>query len=413
MAIRPSPVSQLRDCFTHINRQLFHMKLCRKNYSGTRSCRSMGIIVGGVTSSARTTSWLGRTVAVVLVAIFALGGMQMALALDPGLLQTQRVSVVIVGWDPALAHTTEELSHNLPFAGIERVSSIESLPAAIDRAYGTLIIVGHGTEDGMLLGGETVPWESFGLILREGPAHTFLLAACYSQALRSEIPGRSFFGFSGLVDVDEAAFLVATLVYAFRGNFQKAQELLLTVFEIMVQKAFGTSSHPLETLTHTTYQTKVIRDIWHVKYDSSPFVDYTHPDDKIHYNIGINDNWWRWGSNLFAYHIGKDELDLTQLLLPFIVGLALAGIFTGWASTILAGIIALAGLTAELFIILYVTDENGGGWFWVADHWTQWYGEGYSVKFGEFMWVQFNQVFGIPYVLPLWYGDYRLGIDGW
>ncbi|MHA1583547.1 MAG: hypothetical protein ACTSYM_13760 [Candidatus Baldrarchaeia archaeon] len=83
-----------------------------------------------------------------------------------------------------------------------------------------------------------------------------------------------------------------TIITAVKGNVEKTpKKLLKELTEIMVGKIVEPWKYKLWLL----YETKLIRGIWHVKYDPylPDVVGYTHPDYYVHYENQINiDDWW-------------------------------------------------------------------------------------------------------------------------
>ncbi len=353
-----------------------------------------------------------------------------AMAVPPERAFTSRVTVIALGWNDAIAHTTGDLERLLPFAGIVKTESLDSFASWMMReGYGTVVLVGHGVEEGIVISGELVLWDSFGAMLQDSPAHTVLLAACYSQLAGSALSGKEFFGFSRLVDVDEAAYLTAAMVYGYRGNTEKIRELFGELFDIMVEKLLETSDHPRLTLWHNPPYTKRIRGTWHVRHsDVYGFgIEYTHPDTYVHYPwIGYN-----WGGTLgsLSNNLAVGQLKKSDLDAGFLAGAistaggiisaviaALIGSGVGAPiAAILAGVLLLAGLALMVFTDFYVRDESGAGWVWFQNVWQAWYGRGFDMKIGGFMWIGLTQIFGIISLpLPLWYGwEPWLGIDGW
>lgn len=366
-----------------------------------------------------------RIFALLIVSSFLLGGVGLAWAFDTAALQTNRVTVLAVGGDRAITHSTGVLADEIPFAQVRKVASLDSLALSAERAPGTTIVVGHGEEEGLRVRGEIIPWPRLGDMLSSSPSHTILMAACFSEGLRSSLTERTFFGFIGLVDVDEAALLIASLVYGFRGNFQKVEDLLSSAFEIMTEKAFGISDRPMEVLYHFPYQTKKIREVWHVKYRDSYLnpVEYTHPDNYLHYTYIGRESRAVLGSvsnNLVVGHIPKTYLDVKQLLdgiaivfAAAVVGGLLAGIIGGLVAGLIAAIILVVGIGIDFIVNNYIRDEAGAGWMWVQNVWSAWWGFGGDFKIGGIMWFHARAVWGIPMFWPLWYGGNYLGLEGW
>ncbi len=371
-----------------------------------------------------TRKSLVRMLAVVVTVGVLLGAVFVPSLASAEGIRASGVTIVAIGWDEATAYASAEAQRLLPFARAVSFESFDSFETWMAEGYGTLLIISHGLREGLAVSGKLVPWDALGTALEGSPAHTVLLAACYSQAANSGLSGRLFHGWSRLVDVDEAVYTSAALVYAFRGNVEKARELTGELTEIMWAKFFGISDRPLLTL-HTTsypYATKHIRGIPHVKHsDSYTYpVEYTHPDTYVHYPwIGTNWGGTLTGSNLIVGQLKKSDLDALNLvgaLSTFggIVGAVVAFILITLASVIVAAVLLAVGLTLTLLIDLLVRDEGGAGWAWVQNVWSAWYGSGLDLKIGGVWWFNVDAYIWGPSIYPLLYGwEPYLGIDGW
>ena len=337
----------------------------------------------------------------------------------------RQVTALAMGGDEAVDHAVLELQTLAPSVEVRTIASWNDLLDSVAAMRGTLILIGHGVPDGLELSTTIVPWTTLGDKLREGPHHTVLVLACYSGALGPYLSAKRFLGFRGLVDVDEAAYLAAGVLHALRGDRERSDRLTKDLVEVMGDKAAGRSSHPLLTLTHTGYATKLIRGIWHVRVN--PYyqanVRYTHPDTYIHYHdIGIE---WSGtlGSleqNLLAGHIPKSRLDsisdiysLAFILSSPFVGLVVRALLTTGFGALVGAIIAAFGWYLHT-IVEKIRDESSSGWVWIQNRWQAWWGEGMDIKTGSLMWFRMTFLFGqllVPYAL--WYGGTDLGIEGW
>jgi len=363
-----------------------------------------------------------RPTLVILAAIcFVSGTLGFAVFFGANYVSANRVTVFALGWDAEIAHAAGELAALLPFANLEVADSLAALDTEIGDASGTVILVGHGSPVGFTIAGVVIPWRDLGAMLGRGSSHTVFAAMCYSDTLRDAIPQKRFLGFASLVDVDEAAFMAAASVYGMRGNLPRAEEILGDLFQIMVDKFLGVSTHPLETLA---YQTKQIRGIWHVKYNDAyvDHVEYTHPDTYNHYTwIGVDSSTALVGNNLIAGHIPRSSLD--NALIAQAIGAALAGfgvaisvalyVITSGIAALITLYLILVGYGMQWFVDNVVRDEARAGWFWLQNLWVAWYGTGLDMKLGKTWWVRFQIAFGWAGIWPLWYGGKDLGIGGW
>ena len=357
-----------------------------------------------------------------MVAIFVSGAMGVMIV-GATYVSANRVTILLLDSDAAATHAAHELAALLPFAERKAATSLDTMTDTSERTFGTIVIVGHGTEDGIMVADRPLSWQELGQLLSVGPSHTIMVAACYSDAVRDAIPHKRFLGFASLVDVDEAAFVAAATIYGLRGNLVRAQALFSDLFEIMVEKIVGASSHPLATLG---YQTKIIRGIWHVKYNDAyvDHVTYTHPDPYINYRyIGVNSEavLGTFARNLVSGHMAKWRLDNGQLANIIVTGLGALGIgflaaltiITAGVALIVGALLFLLGAGIQWFIDDIVRDESGAGWFWMQNLWSSWWGVGFDLKIGQSWWFHYQNILGGSQAWPLWYGGQTLGIDGW
>jgi len=366
---------------------------------------------------------LRPTVAILAIICFVSGTLGFAVFFGANYVSANRVTVFALGWDAEIAHAAGELAALLPLANVEVADSLAALDTKIGDASGTVILVGHGSPIGFAIAGVVIPWRDLGAMLGRGSSHTVFAAMCYSDVLRDAIPEKRFLGFASLVDVDEAAFVAAASVYGMRGNLPRAEQILGDLVQVMVAKVLGVSTHPLATLA---YQTKVIRSIWHVKYNDAytDRVTYTHPDTYLHYQyIGINSDavLGTFNNNLVSGHMAKWRLDNAQLANIIVNGLAALGIgfvaalaiITAGVALIIGAILLVLGAAIQWFIDNVVRDEAGAGWFWLQNLWSSWWGAGFDLKIGKTWWFHFQTgIFG-GQAWPLWYGGQDLGIAGW
>jgi len=274
------------------------------------------------------------------------------------------------------------------------------------RAVGEVIYVRHGTQQGIKVKGNIISWENFAKEIHRFPSKTIYVAACYSENLakiaEKNRSNKIIFGFKGLVDVDEAAYITTATITATKGDMEKAQKLLKELTEIM----FGKIIEPWKYKLWLLYETKQIRGIWHVKcYPYRPgYVKYTHPDNYIHYDIPV-DGWWEKGdpSYLAVVHIPPWAVALSAAALGALLGEMFGGHLAAAIGAVLAVAFEIAGVS-------YMSDENGEGWFWIKDYkqyklWGVPYAIQFDWKLGGVCWIRTYQVLIYqPVSWPLWYG---------
>lgn len=350
---------------------------------------------------------------------------------------TSPVIVVLSGDEPVI-YTANKISELLQNAIIVKKNNIfENL--ILMRAVGEVIYVGHGTQQGIKVGGNIVSWENFAKEIHRFPSKTIYVAACYSENLAKIVEKKGLskliFGFKGLVDVDEAAYITTAIITVTKGNIEKTGELLKELTKIMFGKITEPWKYKLWLLAAHD-----VRGIWWVYwreysyYWSSPKVEYTHPntyksvDPNHYYNIGIEDDAVIEGDNFLAHHIPKsaiDEADIASKLAGPLMALAIAlAALVGWipAGAFAAALAALAAfICATMSVTLndLLRDESGSGWVYAKDittiklGWVPLYAQG-DFKFGKSWWCRAIWYYPRmdPVMIPLWYGGRDLGIGG-
>jgi len=310
--------------------------------------------------------------------------------------------VVVLSGDEPVMYTANKIGELLQNAMVVEKDSVFGT-LILMRTVGEVIYVGHGTQQGIKVGGNIVSWENFAKEIRYVPSKTIYVAACYSENLAKIVEKKGLskliFGFKGLVDVDEATYKTTATIAAAKGDVERAQKLLRELTEIMIGKIVEPWKYKLWLL----YETKQIRGIWHVKYYPyrSGYVKYTHPDNYIHYDIPV-DGWWEKGdpSYLYVVHIPPSAVALGAAALAAAIGEYVGGHFGALLGAILAAVLESQGQGI-------VGDENGEGWLWIKDYTISWWVfQRFDFKIGGMCWCH-AEIFpwwpGYTW-WPLWYG---------
>ena len=323
--------------------------------------------------------------------------------------------IIVLNSDESVTYTANKISELLNHNPI--IVHIESFQEKLilTRIVGPVIYVGHGTPKGIKIQNRVINWRTFAEEIQYTPAKMVYIAACYSEhfvKIMNRIrPELIVFGFKGLVDVDEAAYMIASLINTIVGNLNKANTLLSELTEIMLGKILTPLKYHLWLLG---YQTKQIRGIWHVKYYQyrPNYVRYTHPDNYYHYRIPI-DQFWETGDLTYLYvmHIPPWAVGVGSAAYGAIIGEAIGGPVGAIIGAIIG---ALLGNAA-------VPDENGEGWLWIKDYITyrdafgNIYARQFDYKLGGICWSRAYIIPGaLPATWPLWYGWLpELGLGGW
>jgi hypothetical protein len=376
-------------------------------------------------------------------------------------LQTPVTSPVIVTLsnDKQVSYTADMINELLQQSAIivradDQIANVLVLP----RACGEVIFVGHGTPHGIKIGSTDLDWSSFAWYLVGLRSRNLYVAACFSDRATSivrKLSGTGIaYGFSGPVDADEAAYLIAAAITYVRGDTGDARAILSELTAVMWGKILAPEKYnhwflgmieqsiiepptPQIIFNPSYYIGKIaqVRNIWHIKYGTYslsispvyiPSVKYTHPDNYFHYpNITPDTETSLVGNNLFVYHytrsaLSSNGLSLTDLLSKVVTTAAniyqpaLWGIYATVAAFSLLAISAIGILSlGTLYFKEVLKDEQGGGWAWFANAYVGSLGWGLDVKYGSAVWVHIGQLFYIINVIyPASLNGYYLSLDG-
>ncbi len=304
------------------------------------------------------------------------------------------------------------------------------------RIRGQVILVSHGDPNGIEIGSKIVTWERFARELKT-TAKSIFIASCYSyravKLIKHFYPEKFIFGFKGLVDVDEAAYIIAGMIKYRSGNIYGAENIMKSLVRIMIGKIIEPWKYYLWLLAwdpgdpgsgHAYY----VRGIWWVywaewqTYDLS--VAYTHPNtykmvDPYHYyEIGVDEKAVIRGDDFAVEHFSRDETNymIAALSISASALTILAVIVSPIHSSLVAGFLASAlGMLLSIYTGSMIKDEKGASWLCIKD----WEGDGefylkIDLKLGRMQWYR-GEWFGYDngaYLYPLYYGGRELGIGG-
>jgi len=332
--------------------------------------------------------------------------------------------IVVLSGDEPIIYTANKISELLQKAIIVKKNNIfENL--ILMRAVGEVIYVGHGTQQGIKIRSNVVSWEKFAKEIHHVPSKTIYVAACYSENLAKIEKTKMVFGFKGLVDVDEAAYLTTATMAATKGDVEKAGKLLRELTQIMIGKIVEPWKYKLWLL----YETKQIRGIWHVKYDPylPDVVDYTHPDYYVHYKDQINiDDWWEKENSDHNFYTAMVPRSISGWAAEAMMAALFAYVGAHFGGPLGAAICAAAGIiVGYLAGDQILKDEKGVIWYWMKDWtvkklWWNIYRIEWDWKMGAMCWWHYYGI-GVPechtgVTWPLWYGGNLLGLPeapGW
>jgi len=167
--------------------------------------------------------------------------------------------IVIAGNGSSVAYTASKLKDLLPNAILVNYGDFWCNYLA-QRVYGDLIFVGHGTLDGFYFDEVLISWKQIANEIGRLPANRIYFAACYSDQLEKYLRNRKkiIYVFKGLVDVDEAAYIIASVIYWLKGQVANSKKILENLIEVMIGKIIDPWKYNLQFL----YEIKKWRDIW-------------------------------------------------------------------------------------------------------------------------------------------------------
>lgn len=265
----------------------------------------------------------------------------------------------------------------------------------LQRAVGEVIYVGHGTPREVKVGESLMSWETFAeRNLMTLQSQQVYIAACYSSKA-SDILAQKYghsnvvMSFKGLVDTDEAAYLVTSAIAITEGDISAAKTMIGELCQVMTGKVLTPEKYNHWLLSFnvdddgggTGYSNgwsgnayyQWVRSLYFVKYGGYPSssniqVAYTHPDVYRYYSwIGVNTPCTISGANLVAVHTTKTQLDSSDLFTMIWSACEGFGTAVAGAMAVLAPVVAVMAAAlvifvgfAEYLIMTYlIRDETG------------------------------------------------------
>jgi len=132
--------------------------------------------------------------------------------------------ILQLGSDPIVTDGAKQLAHYIDGAHLFHVPSLFHLKRIVYKTIGQIFYVGHGTEEGLVIGAELILWRHIEDIVADSPSQEHYFAACFSH-LPGGIKGKIALGFEGMVDVDVATILLAAVAYGVHGLTNRLHEL--------------------------------------------------------------------------------------------------------------------------------------------------------------------------------------------
>lgn len=125
--------------------------------------------------------------------------------------------IIKLGDDKAIDYTVEKILVFAPTVSVISINDLNALKSTSLPIAGYIIYVGHGAENGLLIGDNLVSWNDVKNVIQNSPS-SYMIAACYSKA--GEIEGKATFSFPGKVDVDSAAMWAVIQYYSYSQQYE-------------------------------------------------------------------------------------------------------------------------------------------------------------------------------------------------
>jgi hypothetical protein len=266
--------------------------------------------------------------------------------------------IIKLGDDKAIDYTVQKIRMFIPTASVVSINDMKALKSTSQSFAGYTIYVGHGEENGLMVGNNLVSWTNVKTIMKDSPSSTYMLASCYSQA--AEVDGKVTFGFQRQVDVDEAAMWAVIMYYSYNKQYDKVPEAIQYFTSVIMDKYQHPERNFIATLDYTSNSYYVEGIWWNIYTDDRDFpIEYTHPDVHNHYSVGLEEEWGIWPEDIGVSHIKKSTLD-QGLILPIIASLGTA---LGMASLYAAEIVSGGTVT----IAIAVAAALGATEYWITN----------------------------------------------
>lgn len=156
--------------------------------------------------------------------------------------------VLQLGNDDVTRDSAKQLSQEIDNARLFQVSSIFELGMINRKAIGQLFYVGHGSDEGLQIGANIVPWDIVKTVVEKTPAKEHYFAACFSNNI-GEVEGKLVLGFPSTVDADVASLLIPMTYHYVHGDFNSLMQLTRRFLEGDYLSKLVEPKHPLWTTT--------------------------------------------------------------------------------------------------------------------------------------------------------------------
>lgn len=325
--------------------------------------------------------------------------------------------IISLGDSPEVNYTIEKITKFIPEARILQIQNLNELETTLQKTNKIIIYVGHGRETGLSTANSLISWKNIEKLIDNSPSNNHLIASCYSDGVKAD--GKTVLGFSGPVDVDQAAMHIVAYYFGVNGRISEIPSVIEYFTNVLIDKII----HPETTYRAFLLDTVYVHDTWWALQpgDYQCPTPYTHPDTwETYTDVTMNTFASSWYDGFGCTHIPKYLLDgynfdaiiITSLTATVLEVAAQAGTVGVLVALLISAMIVTMGFTATVIIDNFVRDGVGAGWSYQKNLWSDWWGMGVNHKLGGIMWFDMGFSFGVPYCTPLWYGGADLGIWG-
>lgn len=240
--------------------------------------------------------------------------------------------VIQLGNDAVVSDSAMNLVEDINDAKLVYVDSVFTLMLICRKAIGELFYVGHGSEQGLQIGGALIAWTDVNAVLQRMPAKEHYFAACFSANI-GEVQDKVVLGFPSIIDADVASLLIA-MTYSY------------------IHKQYDVLAQLIQQFLTESFLTKVLR-----------------PENPLFYAVGtILPGWTPYG--LYgppAVYIFLNAADISAI---FSTGLLMAALITAIIALLTAGVGAivapfLGGIAGGMAIIANMDLQGVAPYEWV------------------------------------------------
>lgn len=137
--------------------------------------------------------------------------------------------MIQLGNDPVIRDSAKKLVGEVNNAKLVYVDSLVTLMLICRKAIGELFYVGHGSEQGLVIGVDLISWNDINSAIQRMPANEHYFAACFSANI-GKVKDKLVLGFSNIIDADVASLLVSMTYFYIHKQFDSLLQLTQQLF---------------------------------------------------------------------------------------------------------------------------------------------------------------------------------------